>query len=213
MRPTFLTTYLKWGHKKNRQLLTLTLIVAMTASVGLQSYKIFDTLNRDDTEPQDLTPVVSQKPEMIKQEDFKFLFGVNERPEVKTDKADIPKTKLNLVLRGALSGLDNKKYASAIIQGGNQDKLYEVGDSLPGGVTLNEVFPDHVVLNRGGRLETLYFPDSGKDSRALQEYKPAESTKTESGSRPSYTDSPDGKSLEERMQDLRDKLQQANQGN
>ena len=208
MRHTFLTTYLKWGHKKNRQLLTVSLGLAMSASVGLQCYQLLSNLNSPEESPESIeTPAPQQA--SLKQEDFKLLFGFNERPEAKPDKADIPKTKLNLVLRGALAGLDNKKYASAIIQ----DKLYEVGDSLPGGVSLSEVFADHVVLNRGGQLETLYFPDTGKDSKAFQEYKAPEATKTESGSRPSYTDSPDGKSLEERMQELRDKLQQANQGN
>ena len=208
MRHTFLTTYLKWGHKKNRQLLTVSLGLAMSASIGLQSYQMFNNLTQtDETLELAVAPVPQQT--TLKQEDFKLLFGYNERPEARPDKADIPKTKLNLILRGALAGLDNKKYASAIIQ----DKLYEVGDPLPGGITLSEVFADHVVLNRGGQLETLYFPDTGKDSMAFQEYKPAEATKTESGSRPSYTDSPDGKSLEQRMQELRDKLQQANQGN
>ena len=209
MRYTFPTTYLKWGHKKNRQLLTASLGLAMSASIGLQSYQLFRTLSSPEEPPETIPPPLPQQTAPLKQEDFKLLFGFNERPEAKPDKADMPKTKLNLILRGALAGLDNKKYASAIIQ----DKLYEVGDSLPGGVTLSEVFSDHVVLNRGGQLETLYFPDTGKDSKAFQEYKTPEATKPESGSRPSYTDSPDGKSLEQRMQELRDKLQQANQGN
>ena len=208
MRHTFLTTYLKWGHKKNRQLLTVSLGLAMSASIGLQGYQLFRNLSQPEEFPEAPATVAPQQAS-LKQEDFKLLFGYNERPEAKADKADIPKTKLNLILRGSLAGIDGKKYASAIIQ----DKLYEVGDSLPGGVTLSDVFSDHVVLNRGGQLETLYFPDTGKDSKAFQEYKAPEATKTESGSRPSYTDSPDGKSLEERMQELRDKLQQANQGN
>ena len=212
MKPMLLTTYFKWGHKKNRQLLTYSLLTAMAASIGYQGWQLYGVINQPVAASEASEPV-AVKAESIKPDDFQFLFGVNERPEAKADKADIPKTRLSLVLRGALAGLENKKYASAIIQGANQDKLYEIGDSLPGGVTLSEVFSDHVVLNRGGQLETLYFPDTGKDSRALQEYKAPETTKSGSSARGDYNDSPDGKSLEQRMQDLREKLQQANQGN
>ena len=212
MKPMLLTTYLKWGHKKNRQLLTASLVTAMIASVAIQGWEIYGVVNKPQalSQPEATTTVTTQP---LKQGDFKFLFGVNERPEAKSGQADIPKTRLSLVLRGALSGLDNKEYASAIIQGSNQDKLYEIGDSLPGGVTLTKVFSDHVVLSRGGQLETLYFPDSGKDARALQEYKAPETTKSGGNVRGDYNDSSDGKSLEQRMQDLREKLQEANQGN
>ncbi|OED41928.1 hypothetical protein ACH42_12820 [Endozoicomonas sp. (ex Bugula neritina AB1)] len=183
----------------------------MITSVIIQGREIYGVFNKPHT-PIEVTESVTTQHQTIKQDDFEFLFGMNERPETKPNKADIPKTRLSLVLRGALTGLDNKKYASAIIQGANQDKLYEVGDSLPGDVTLREVFSDHVVLSRGGQLETLYFPDTGKDSRALQEYKVPVTTKSGGNDRSDYNDSPDGKSLEQRMQDLREKLQQANQG-
>ena len=212
MRHSFLITYFKWGHKKNRLLLTVSLLLAMVASVSIQGFRLFETLNKTQDD-KILPPVTPPQPVALKQENFKLLFGSNERPEAKADNADIPKTKLNLVLRGALAGLHHKKYGSAIVQGANQDKLYEIGDSLPGGVILTEVFSDHVVLNRGGQFETLYFADTDKNSMALQEYKPAISTKKEPVSRPGYTDSPDGKPLEQRMQELRDKLQEANQGN
>ena len=41
-----------------------------------------------------------------------------------------------------------------------KEEVYAVGDKMPGGIIIEEVHPDHVVLNRGGRLESLQL---GKD--------------------------------------------------
>ncbi len=206
-------TYLKWGHRTNRRLLTLTLLIAMSASIGLKGYWLFNELRNNQSQTEVVTSDKLNETPQLKLDDFKLLFGYNDQPEAKSDSADIPKTRLSLVLRGALAGIENKNYASAIIQGSSQDKLYEIGETVPGGATLAEVYSDHVVLNLGGQLETLSFPESGKDSRALQEYQPITETKQNTDTRPGYNNTPDGKSLEDRMQDLRDKLQQANQGN
>ncbi len=187
--------------------------IAMTASLGMQGWTLFREINQPPESDEPTAPITSPKPELLKQSDFSFLFGVSEQSAVKREKADIPKTRLSLVLRGALTGLDGKKYASAIIQGAHQDQLYEVGDSLAGDVILTEVFADHVVLNRRGQLETLYFPEASKDSRGLQEYKSQETTKSGGIAQDDYNDSSGGKSLEQRMQELHEKLQKANQGN
>ena len=210
--PVLLTPYLKWGHRKNRQLLTCLLLISMLISIGIQGWNLLNTITQSKPQPQKQDNQLVEKPkDNPKAKDLKFLFGVNHRPEKKSESTDIPKTRLSLVLRGALAGLQNKKYASAIIQGGNQDKLYEVGDALPGGAILSAVFSDHVVLNRGGQLETLYFPDTSKDSRAIQEYKPPEPIKSGEDRHSSYNQSPESKSLENRMQDLRERLQQSSQ--
>ncbi|MGI9273700.1 MAG: type II secretion system protein N [Endozoicomonas sp.] len=215
MKTEVMATFFKWGHRRNRAIITAILLIAMCASIGYQGLSLYKTLN-------DATPLNTEhlskknaEAEPLTTRDFKLLFGSNEKPDARNTPTEIPKTRLNLVLRGALASIgQSQKNASAIIQGSNQDKLYEVGDTLPGGVSLKEVHADHVVLNRNGQLETLYFPDAGKDSRALQEYKsqvPVASAEPEN-KRPDYTQQSDGKSLEERMQELRDKLQQANQG-
>ncbi len=67
-----------------------------------------------------------------------------------------PETRLNLVLRGVIA-VDPMSLSHAIIARGKNGKeeVYTVGDKMPGGVIVEEVHPDHVVLNRGGQLETL----------------------------------------------------------
>lgn len=76
---------------------------------------------------------------------------------------DAPDTRLQLVLRGALSS-DDKEHARAIIADprGKEDQ-YAIGDTLPGNAELSEVYPDRVILLRNGRYETLRLP---KDEQA-----------------------------------------------
>ncbi|WP_252176327.1 type II secretion system protein N [Endozoicomonas sp. 4G] len=214
MNSEFMATYLKWGHRKNHLALTALLTITMIVSIATQSFFFYESLETEDVH-NNSERMSQNKPEekVLTPRDFELLFGANHQPEVARQPADIPKTRLNLVLRGILGERDQKnKYSSAIIQGSNQDKLYGIGDPLPGGAILKEVHPDHVVLSSNGQLETLYFPDAGKDDRALQEYKSSGHAMDKSTERPGFTQEPDGKSLEQRMQELRDKLQQANQG-
>lgn len=66
-----------------------------------------------------------------------------------------PETSLSWSLKGVLSDPDPSRSAAILLPRGQSEKLYRVGASLPGDVTLQEVLADRVILNRGGRLETL----------------------------------------------------------
>ena len=67
-----------------------------------------------------------------------------------------PETRLNLTLKGVLAAKP-MSLASAIIAQGKSGKedIYAVGDKMQGGVLIKAIHPDHVVLERNGRLETL----------------------------------------------------------
>src|SRR5690606_20220156 len=67
----------------------------------------------------------------------------------------VPETSLSWSLKGVLSDPDPSRSAAILLPRGQSEKLYRVGASLPGDVTLQEVLSDRVILNRGGRLETL----------------------------------------------------------
>ena len=72
-----------------------------------------------------------------------------------------PDTKLNLKLRGVFAS-PNPDFSRAIIADakGNEDS-YAVGDPLPGGAVLSQVFSDKVILEYNGGLETLRLPVQG----------------------------------------------------
>jgi general secretion pathway protein C len=98
--------------------------------------------------------------QQTQQNNFKNLtsanvFGVSEKAAV-MKQVKVPETRLNLSLKGVLAS-DPMKMASAIIAQGKNGKedIYGIGDKMPGGVTVKEIYPDYVVLERNGSLETL----------------------------------------------------------
>lgn len=80
-----------------------------------------------------------------------FGSAVSNQPVV----VNAPDTSLSWTLKGVFSNPDSSRSAAILSPQGQAEKLYRVGASLPGNVTLQEVFPDRVILDRGGRLETL----------------------------------------------------------
>ncbi len=89
------------------------------------------------------------------------LFGTanaESAPAVVEETDDAPDTRLNLKLRATVSA-DEQTIAHAIIaDGSGKEHVYFVHDSIPGGATLHRVYPDRVILNRGGVLEALRLP-------------------------------------------------------
>ena len=84
------------------------------------------------------------------------LFGIAETKKAALSTDNAPETKLNLTLKGVLAA-GSTPIASAIIARGSNGKeeIYGIDDKIPGGITLREIHPEHVILERQGRLETL----------------------------------------------------------
>ncbi|WP_100640881.1 type II secretion system protein N [Marinobacter salexigens] len=94
------------------------------------------------------------------------LFGSAQLGESQADEntEDLPETNLRIFLRGVLAG-DGEFPGSALIEDDkNKTDVFLVGDELPGNAKLRSVHPNRVVLDRGGKLENLYFPEP--DNRA-----------------------------------------------
>ncbi len=83
------------------------------------------------------------------------LFG-NAAPTV--GDGDAPLTAAQLVLAGVLAVPDPKKGMAIIGPSAAGARLYTVGGAVPGGVSLYSVYPDHVLLDRGGAIESLPLP-------------------------------------------------------
>jgi general secretion pathway protein C len=71
---------------------------------------------------------------------------------------DAPQTSAALVLAGVLAVPDPQKGMAIIGPSAGAAKLYAVGASVPGGVRLHAVYPDRVLLDRNGVLESLMLP-------------------------------------------------------
>jgi general secretion pathway protein C len=69
-----------------------------------------------------------------------------------------PQTTAPLVLAGVIADKDPKKGTAIIGETATAAKVFNVGAAIPGGARLNAVYGDHVLIERGGRLETLALP-------------------------------------------------------
>lgn len=84
------------------------------------------------------------------------LFGVATADPAVQDPNNAPLSSANLVLAGTIATQD-PKHGIAIISDGGPSKVYSVGDNV-NGASLYSVYLDHVILDRGGTLETLLLP-------------------------------------------------------
>ncbi len=66
--------------------------------------------------------------------------------------------KVPLVLTGVIAGNDAQNGLAIIGQTAQATKVYAVGDTIPGGVKLHEVYEDRVILDDNGELQTLALP-------------------------------------------------------
>jgi general secretion pathway protein C len=93
------------------------------------------------------------------------IFGeANAKPVEQNKPVEAPKTRLRLLLKGVFTGDQSASSGAIIEEIGKQAEYYRIGDVLPGNATLEEVYPDRVLLKRGGKFETLAFDDSVQTS-------------------------------------------------
>jgi general secretion pathway protein C len=84
------------------------------------------------------------------------LFGTAVADPTTQDPNNAPLSSANLVLAGTIATQDPRR-GIAIINDGGPSKVYAVGENV-NGATLHSVYLDHVILDRGGTLETLLLP-------------------------------------------------------
>lgn len=69
-----------------------------------------------------------------------------------------PISTVRLVLVGTLAGTNPDEGWAILGETAQSARVYRSGTSLPGGISLAQVYPDRVILDRGGRLEVLNLP-------------------------------------------------------
>jgi general secretion pathway protein C len=84
------------------------------------------------------------------------LFGIAVADPATQDEGSAPLSSANLVLAGTIA-TDDPKHGIAIISDGGPAKVFAVGENV-NGASLYSVYLDHVILDRGGNLETLKLP-------------------------------------------------------
>lgn len=95
------------------------------------------------------------------------LFGVA-GSESAADPSAAPATQMPLVLVGVIAQSDPALGLAIVGESATAAKVYAVGRTINGGAKLHSVYPDRVVLERNGRLETLALPKQFKGSGMVQ---------------------------------------------
>lgn len=94
------------------------------------------------------------------------LFGEATAAPPPSTAVSAPETRLNLKLLGTIAASDESIAHAIIADSNKKTNVYFIEDSVPGGATLHEVFPDRVILKRGGSYETLRLPKESKPAAA-----------------------------------------------
>jgi general secretion pathway protein C len=146
-------------------LLAMATALAMLAVTGWQGYEFWQT----ESGPGPLGESVNTVPEpqsRLTIPDVSLaelpLFGDAQaiQPQTPSNTRNLPETNLSLVLRGAMAAGGDYP-ASALVEGPEGGtEVYQVGDRLPGNALLRTVLPNRIIIERGGKLENLYFPET-----------------------------------------------------
>jgi general secretion pathway protein C len=86
------------------------------------------------------------------------LFGIASMDPSPADVSAAPQTQMNLVLTGTMASADPLKGFAIVGDSVATAKTYPTGATLRPGTKLHSVYTDRVVLDSGGRLETLILP-------------------------------------------------------
>ena len=82
-------------------------------------------------------------------------FRLGGAPPPPQDLEDVPETQLNLKLKGTIAASVDQESMAIIAEGNGDEKVYEIGDAIPGGASIHAIRLDRVILERAGRLEEL----------------------------------------------------------
>src|SRR5690554_4129230 len=194
--------------------------LAMVGATAWQSYGFWQT--QSNIAPQGKTAV--SQPLEDKRNTPKLplasleLFGTAQIGQIEAEESteDLPETNLRIFLRGVLAA-DGEFPGSALIENDkSKTDVFLVGDELPGNAKLRSVHPNRVILDRGGKLENLYFPEpddrSGMTLSAGNEtHLPVQTRQTpniskQPSSTPASDEQPRREEIRKRLEQLRERL-------
>jgi len=157
-------------HKKLSLVTSVLLILAIAWTLAEITWLFFPEDELERSSQFSAKPVANndQQQQNFRRLTASSIFGTSTAPVTQSTKK-APITKLNLTLKGVLAA-DPQTLASCIIAQGKSGKeeIYGIGDKLKGGVTIKEIHPNHVVLERRGQAEILKLQkSSGLGSGAI----------------------------------------------
>ena len=96
------------------------------------------------------------------------LFGIPSKlTTAQGAQIDAQETGLQLTLRGVFASNEPQQSMAIVADQQQNEKVYVRGDAVVAGVTLYEVYPDRIILERSGNYETLTMPRDSKDKPSV----------------------------------------------
>lgn len=188
----------RWLLPRAPTLLALLLVLLMSATLALQSVALQRLLHSTPAIGSSAPANPSQNTDV---QTLLPLFGSGQP----VSSGIAPSTSLRLTLLGSFVQADSPR-SSAIIQlEGSPAKRYSVGQELSSGVSLHAVYRDRVELKRNGRLETLAF----SKRPTLQSTAASPAPDSDNLAQLQALSEEDTQQLQQRMQELRERIQGA----
>ncbi|WP_336368255.1 type II secretion system protein N [Marinobacter sp. C2H3] len=148
-------------------LLALLAGLLMIAITGLQGYRFWQSVSAPSPgAPASAEPVSKrQAPPSVNLADL-TLFGQPGQAggETSVNTENLPETNLKLFLRGVMAASGDFPGSALVEDAQGKTDVFLVGDTLPGNATLKSVFANRIIIERSGKLENLYFPDTDDTS-------------------------------------------------
>lgn len=150
--------------------ISVILVVLVAKSASELTWLVFapDQVASSHQQRARMTPLgkTSQQPRLRTVANL-HLFGVANKKPVKQDvPIDAPKTGLKLTLRGVFAASIPEQAMALIADARGKEKVYKKSETIFSGVTLYEIYPDKVILERSGSFETLNLPRDKASSNA-----------------------------------------------
>jgi general secretion pathway protein C len=136
-------------------LVTLVLVVVIAAQLAALLWRALGSGDDADQPPPAAVAVGVTQAVDLQAIVNAHLFGI---AKDSGDPSDAPATSANLTLAGTLAGADPSTGWAIISATGQAARVYATGSSLPGGTRLVAVYPDRVIIDRGGARESLIMP-------------------------------------------------------
>lgn len=175
-------------------------VLLITLSLTRQGVDLLRLLR--DATPSTTAQPQAAEPQPVSLQQVENLFGT----PAQSSNAPPPKTNLQLNLLGSFVNPDEKR-SSAIIQVmGSPPKRLLVGEAINASTRLRAVHQDHVLLERNGREESLYFPQVRKATGSITPQQPA-ATFTPTEEQLQMLQDEDVKSLQQHLQDLQQQME------
>lgn len=206
-------------------LLAVAAVVAMIALTSWQAYRFWQQESQRGNQQLQAAAELRSVSEEQKVPEVTLssldLFGEagESATDQKIDTENLPETNLRLFLRGVLAASGDFPGSALIEDDKSRTEAYLIGDELPGNAKLRSVHANRVIIQRGGKLENLYFPESedrtglefAADSSATPEAQRAEPDNAPTRASPSpAADDQRREEIRRRLEQLRERLRNNN---